>query len=343
MLLIVGAIVIQNQIFYAKHLDLGFNENELLHIDIPYKALDPVLFKEELLKNPSVQDVTLSGEIPGNLSSSMKNPDWNYTLYQMDIDEDFLKTMQITLLKGRNVSKNDTKECLVNEATLKALETENFEGKKINYGDDDLEIVGVVKDFHFGSIHEKIEPLIMRYNINRTVSLRVENTNIPKTMAYINKTWKNLASDTPIKYEFYDTSFDAMYRKEEKLANACTLFSIVAIIITCLGLFGQILFLTDKKTKEIGIRKVNGATIKEIMFMLNKDFIKWVAIAFVIACPIAYYAMNKWLENFAYKTSLSWWVFALAGMFTLFIALLTVSWQTYRAATRNPVESLRDE
>ncbi|MFI1772745.1 ABC transporter permease [Thalassobellus citreus] len=343
MLLIVGAIVIQNQIFYAKHINLGFNDNELLHIDVPYKALDPVLFKEELLKNPSIQDVSLSGGIPGNLSSSMKNPDWNYTLYQMDIDEYFLNTMQITLLKGRNVSKNDSKQCIVNEATLKVLEIKNFEKERIKYMDDDLEIVGVVKDFHFGSIHEKIEPLIMKYSINRAVSLRINKTNISKTMTYINKTWKSMVSGTPIKYEFYNTSFDAMYRKEERLANACTLFSIIAIIITCLGLFGQIIFLTDKKTKEIGIRKVNGATIKEIMMMLNKGFIKWVGIAFVIACPIAYYAMSKWLENFAYKTNLSWWVFALAGIFTLIIALLTVSWQTYSAATRNPVESLRDE
>jgi len=134
-----------------------------------------------------------------------------------------------------------------------------------------------------------------------------------------------------------------MYIKEKKLAQAFTFFTILAIFIACLGIFGLAILATEQRTKEIGIRKVNGATVKEILFMLNKDFAKWVAIAFVIACPIAYYAMSTWLENFAYKTALSWWVFALAGFFTLAIALLTVSWQSYSAATRNPVEALRDE
>ncbi|PCH77039.1 MAG: hypothetical protein COB98_04435 [Flavobacteriaceae bacterium] len=343
MLLIIGTIIIQNQLSYAKHKDLGFNDQLLLHIKVPYKALDPIQFKDELLKYSYIEDVSLSGGIPSNIYSRMTSKKWDYTLYKMDIDEDFLKTMQIPLLKGRNVASSDKNQCIVNEATLKALGFESFEGKRIKYMYYDLEIVGLVKDFHFGSIHQKTQPILMKYALNRDVSLRISGNNISKTMKYIYKTWDKMTSDVPFKYEFYDDTFNAMYQKEEKLAYACSLFSIIAIIITCLGLLGQVLFLTDKKTKEIGIRKVNGATIKEIMFMLNKDFIKWVAIAFVIACPIAYYIMSKWLENFAYKTSLSWWVFALAGLFTLGITLLTVSWQSWRAATKNPVEALRDE
>jgi len=155
--------------------------------------------------------------------------------------------------------------------------------------------------------------------------------------------WKDLVPNEPLNFTFYDDQFQAMYMKEEKLAKSITFFSLIAIVLTCMGLLGQIFMTSLMRTKEIGVRKVNGATIGEILYMLNKDIIKWVLIAFVIACPIAYYAMEKWLENFAYKTDLSWWVFALAGLITLGITLLTVSWQSWRAATRNPVESLRDE
>jgi len=342
-LLIIGVFVIQKQLFYAKHKDLGFNDNALLYINVPYKALDVRSFKNELLKNPSIKKVTLSSGVPGSRLSTMLNSKWDFTLHHMDIDEDFLETMQIELLEGRNVSHNDKKQALVNEATLKAFELEKGVGNKIEFGQDNLDIIGIVKDFQFGSIHKKIEPIILKYGINRSVSIRMSDKNITKTMVNINKTWKKMTSNIPIQYEFYDTKFDTMYKKEEQLAYACSLFAIIAIIITCLGLWGQIIFISNNRTKEIGIRKVNGATIKEILYMLNKDFVKWVVIAFVTASPIAYYAMSKWLENFAYKTELSWWIFALAGIFTLTIALLTVSWQSYRAATRNPVESLRNE
>src|SRR5690606_958381 len=193
------------------------------------------------------------------------------------------------------------------------------------------------------SIHRKIEPLLIQYGTNRNVSVRISGKNISETMKYIHTVWESMAPNTPFKYEFYDSKFDAMYKKEEQFANACSLFALIAIIITCLGLWGQIIFISNNKSKEIGIRKVNGATIKDILIMLNKDFIKWVFVAFIIACPIAYYAMSKWLENFAYKTNLSWWVFVLAGVFTLIIAMLTVSWQSYQAATQNPVDSLKDE
>lgn len=152
-----------------------------------------------------------------------------------------------------------------------------------------------------------------------------------------------MTANVPFEYYFYDSWFDSQYKKEEQLSYACTIFSLIAIIITCLGLWGQIIFISTSKTKEIGIRKVNGARVSEILSMLNKDFVKWVALAFVIATPIAWYAMNKWLENFAFKTELSWWIFALAGLMALGIALLTVSWQSWRAATRNPVEALRYE
>ncbi|WP_111307314.1 ABC transporter permease [Confluentibacter sediminis] len=343
MLLITGVLTIQKQIFYAKHKDLGFNKNQLLYINVPFKALDPESFKAELLNNPSIEKVALSGGTLGDISMKMSSIKWDFDAYQIDVDDDFLETMQIELLKGRNVSPNDKKQCIVNEAAIKAFELKDSIGEKIKPFQDEFEIVGIVKDFNFGPIHRKIEPLLIKYGINRNVSVRMDANNIASTMQYINKVWDDMTTNEPLEYEFYDLKFDSMYKKEELLANACSLFAIIAIIITCLGLWGQIIFISTNKSKEIGIRKVNGATIKDILIMLNKNFVKWVLVAFVVACPIAYFAMSKWLENFAYKTSLNWWVFALAGIFTLLIAMLTVSWESYNAAKQNPVDSLRDE
>ncbi|MFW6226531.1 MAG: ABC transporter permease, partial [Bacteroidota bacterium] len=155
--------------------------------------------------------------------------------------------------------------------------------------------------------------------------------------------WKKFVPENPMMYTFYDSIFDAFYKKEERQGKAIAIFSIITFIITCLGLIGQILQTTSERIKEIGIRKVNGAKSKQIILMLNQDFLKWVLIAFIIACPIAWFAMNRWLDNFAYKTQLSWWIFVLAGAIAVVIALVTVSWQSWRAASRNPVEALRYE
>jgi putative ABC transport system permease protein len=162
-------------------------------------------------------------------------------------------------------------------------------------------------------------------------------------MDQIRKIWKKIIPDETMNFTFYDDQFQAMYEKESKLAKSITFFSIIAIILTCMGILSQIYLISVSRVKEIGIRKVNGAKVFEILTLLNKNLVKWVAVAFVIATPIAWYAMNKWLESFAYKTTLSWWIFALSGMLALGIALLTVSWQSWRAATRNPVEALRYE
>jgi putative ABC transport system permease protein len=338
-ILIIGFLIVQKQITYIKHRDLGFADNALLYIKIPYDALNYESFKDELLKNPTISNATLSAGVPGNISSKMKHQDWEYTIYLMDIDEHFLSTMEIELIAGSNVSKNDNNKCIVNEATLKALELIDFKEQQVN----GMNIIGVVKDFNFASLHQAIQPMVMKYGNGRSLSVRISEGNIGPAMNYIKDSWESRTSNVPFEYYFYDSWFDSQYKKEEQLSYACRIFSIIAMIITCLGLWGQIINISNRKTKEIGIRKVNGARISEVMIMLNKDFVKWVAIAFLIATPIAYYAMHKWLHNFAYKTELSWWIFALAGLLALGIALLTVSWQSWRAARRNPVEALRYE
>ncbi len=337
--LLVGIITIHSQIKYVKNKDLGFDVEALLYVDIPYKALNYKDFKEELLKHTSIKKATLSSGVPGKLSSQETHPEWDFTAYEMGIDTNFLSVMNIKLIAGEMPSPNNKKAYLVNEAALKAFEINDFRKEKVNGKD----VVGVVEDFNFKSLHTEIEPLFLDMDEGRSLSLKISGTNIAETLKYIQSVWEDMAGNAPFKYEFYDSWFDSMYKKEEQQAKAISIFSIIALVITCLGLLGQVYQTTQQRTKEIGIRKVNGAKVTEILAMLNRDFIKWVVIAFVVACPIAYYAMNKWLENFAYKTTLSWWIFALAGVLALGIALLTVSWQSWRAATRNPVEALRYE
>jgi putative ABC transport system permease protein len=211
-------------------------------------------------------------------------------------------------------------------------------------------ITGVVRDFHTRSLHEQIKPTAIGTWTGAchtfSVALVPQKNNHGSWQAAIKKmekSWKELYPDADFEYQFLDESIAKFYTGEKNISRLLNWATGLAIFISCLGLLGLVIFVTNRRTKEIGIRKINGARVIEIMVMLNKDFVKWVAIAFLIATPIAYYAMNKWLENFAYKTELSWWIFALAGMLALGIALLTVSWQSWRVATRNPMESLRYE
>jgi putative ABC transport system permease protein len=208
-----------------------------------------------------------------------------------------------------------------------------------------VKVIGVVKDFHNESFRTNISSLALWYvpGYSYNLNIRIGGNNVPGTIQFINGEWEKLAPDIPFEYQFLDKKYDALYKDEDKLSLVIGYFSIIAILIACLGLFGLVTFLTERRTKEIGIRKVNGAKVSEILAMLNRIFVKWVVIAFVVASPIAWYAMHKWLENFAYKSDLNWWIFALSGLLALGIALLTVSWQSWRAATRNPVEALRYE
>ncbi|GAA3555399.1 ABC transporter permease [Snuella lapsa] len=216
-------------------------------------------------------------------------------------------------------------------------------GTKVTH--NDLQIIGVIKDFNYEHLSVKPKPLVMVYYeyIDDEYFIKFHKGQTQVGIQLIEALFKEVNPNQTFRYSFLSDEIAALYQKEKRLSTIYIVFTVIALLISAIGLFTIALYDTQRRVKEVGVRKVNGATIKEIMFMLNKDFIKWVGIAFVIACPIAYYAMHKWLENFAYKTTLSWWVFALAGLFTLIIALLTVSWQTYKAATQNPVESLRDE
>jgi len=332
--LIISAIIIKNQLNFINTKDLGFNKNLLLHISIP-PDIKPFALKEELLKNPGISQVTMSYGIPGNLAGTDGN---NWFMY---IDSSFLSTYGIKLLQGRNFAPADKNVCLVNETLIKENKWDNFRGKSLG----NSEIIGVVKDFHTNSLYEKIVPIEMDFNTSYLpdMTVKLEGKNIAGTIDFIKSAWKRIAPYSAMEYFFYDDWFDKQYKKEEAFGSLISVFTFIAIVISCLGLFGLLSYLIERRAKEIGIRKINGAENIEIMVMLNKDFAKWVGIAFFIALPLAWIAMHKWLENFAYKTVLNWWFFAFAGFIALGIALLTVSWKSWIAASRNPAEVIREE
>ena len=352
--LIFCVMVVQRQISYVKHTNPGFNEDQLLRVDIPgiqnndiQKAM---LLLDELRKSPQIKSLSVSSGVPGQINqwmgSNMENTDKNMSVPCLIVDTAFIKTFGLEIIKGRDLQPGDDgKVCYFNESAYKHFEFDNLENKRFNnFGGFD--IIGVVKDFHYSSMREAIGPLCILVKSNlgpNAINIRLEGNNIAQGMNFIRETWQELLPAYPLKYQFYDQWFDSMYRSEERFAKTIGFFAILAIVISCIGILGLAIFSSERRIKEIGIRKVNGAKISEILTMLNKDFVKWVVIAFVIATPVAYYTMNKWLESFAYKTNLSWWIFALAGLLALGIALLTVSWQSWRAATRNPVEALRYE
>jgi putative ABC transport system permease protein len=353
-ILIFCVIIVQRQVQYVKHKDAGFKKEELLKVDLPdiqpNDVQNSLAFLGELRKSPFVKNVSVTSGVPGEIrnrmGSNMENTNKNMSVPCLLADSAFLETFEIKVIKGRNLGHGDFgKVCMINEAAYKHFEFENLENKRFNnFGGYD--IIGVVNDFQFTSFHESIGPLCIMFTPrqwNTAVNIRFSDNSTGPGLNLVRKAWDELLSAYPLRYQFYDDWFASMYGSEERFAKTIGLFALLAIVISCIGIFGLAIFSSERKSKEIGIRKVNGARITEIMVMLNSEFVKLVVIAFVIATPVAWYAMHKWLQNFAYKTNLSWWIFALAGLLTLGIALLTVSWQSWRAATRNPVEALRYE
>ena len=277
---------------------------------------------------------------------------FNFDVFSADAA--FFGMTGLQLTQGRFFSDDlttDKNKLVVNETFQRENKLANPIGTKIvlGYGPEASlsEIVGVVKDFHYKSVNEPIGSLLIQnksYASYCLVSLLTTDfKSLLRTVKEINAAASSLSPSFPVEISFFDQAIEKMYQSELQFRRTFSLFAGCAIVICCMGILAMSLFTCRRRIKEIGIRKVNGAKVSEVMVMLNKDFVKWVAISFIIATPIAYYAMHKWLENFAYKTELSWWIFALAGLLALGIALLTVSWQSWKAATRNPVEALRYE
>jgi putative ABC transport system permease protein len=273
----------------------------------------------------------------------------------MNADANFVKTFHLNILQGRDfnaANEAETRNVLINETLVQKVGWKEPVGKTfldpfIRDGETMLPItvIGVLEDFHVNALRDKIEPMIIYYNPpNRNIlSLRLEPGNVFKTMDVVENEWKQMFPDMPFDYLFLDEHFDSIHRTERNLAITFMYFTILAIIIACLGLFGLASYATERRIKEIGVRKVLGSTVSQIVLMLSKDFSKLVLLANILAWPIAWYAMNKWLQNFAYKTQIDVWLFVISGLIAFLIALITVSFRTIRAANSNPVKALKYE
>jgi len=359
--LISSTIAVNKQIYYINTTDLGFNKNDAtILFFIEEKPTENYnLLKNQLSRYPQIKAMSLSHSSPGTVGMQWggelqhNGKTSHVSFFSVPVTPGYMEMMGYRMKEGRFFSDSlaSDKGCFIlNEtATRKyGIAQSPLEAKFTDFGDNIGKIIGVVQDFNFESLHEKVKPLAFCYvpqwgGMCSLVNIKTGTDDLAATKRIVETEYKKLLPGKAFECFTIKDIFSEYYTKDNNLNKIITAFSLLAILIGCLGLIGIVNITIVSKTKEIGIRKVNGAKVSEILAMLNKDFVKWVIIAFVIATPIAYYAMHKWLENFAYKTTLSWWIFALAGLLALSIALLTVSWQSWRAATRNPVEALRYE
>jgi ABC-type antimicrobial peptide transport system permease subunit len=354
-LLIICTLIIVNQLSYMQNKKLGYNKDNIGYFMFPTRPGDPRLksLKKDLSNNPDILNVTI-GNGPVNIEGTSGGYNWagkkegeDVLFHGLAADEDYAKTFKLELREGRFFSSEfptDNAAVVINEKAVEVMGLKNPVGEVLTtpWGAK-LSVIGVVNDFHFRSLHYKIEPLIMQIGQSNNLYIKMKPDKITSTVDFINKTFKSFNPGLPIDFHFLDNDFDNLYRTEQRMSKIFGYFSLLAIIISCLGLIGLSLFMTEIRTKEIGIRKVNGAKSIQIFSLLSKEYIVWVFISIIIASPISWYSMHRWLENFAYKTELSWEIFVLAGLLALVIAILTVSWQGLKAATRNPVEALRYE
>ncbi|SHF93232.1 putative ABC transport system permease protein [Mariniphaga anaerophila] len=359
--LVISFLFVFKQTNYLHEKNLGLDKENIVVIPSTQQLNEKLdVLKQQLAQNPNIISASASKRTPSQglwdsgsatvISDGSSKP-LDFRLANINIDESFLSTYKIELAAGKNFEKFSESNAgyLINETAAKKIGWDSPEdaiGNQINYSGQVGRIIGVTKDFHYESLHIQLAPVIMMCrpeNFN-SLSIRITPFDKTKTLAFIENVWQQYnLQDNIFSYEFMDDRFNRLYTAEENIKQLLNYFMIIALSIAILGLIGLSMFIIQRRVKEIGIRKVNGAKISEVMTLLNKDFIRWVAIAFLIATPIAWYGMHSWMQSFAYKTTLSWWIFALAGVLALGIALLTVSWQSWRAATRNPVEALRYE
>jgi len=361
--LIASAIFVQQQMNLMKNKDLGFEKDQVINIKLygylwwrAYSETD--VFKNEFLKNPDILAIGRTGSLIGDRLSMEtvvpegKDPDRDKipTVRVVRVDEGYLDVMSIKLIEGRNFSRkfNDSTSYIINESAAKLFGltsplNENLDSYSRNHRKG--KIVGVVKDFHFASLHDKIEPLIIEYEPEWTghLSLKISAGKTKAILDYVKKTIDTLAPNSLFAYEFLDDRLNALYKSEDNMSKVFQFFSVLAILIACLGLLGLSAYTIESRTKEIGIRKVLGATVSGIVTLVSSKFFLLILTGFAIAVPLTCYGMNKWLTNFAYKIELQWWVFALTGLIVVMVAVVAVGFYTVKAAIANPVKSLRYE
>jgi putative ABC transport system permease protein len=357
-ILIISASIAYRQIDFIRNKNLGFEKDHLLYVPLEDQANIQAYysFKNELKQNPKILRVSASDRVLTNIDSKTsgndwegKNPDEMIYIYRLIVDYDFIEISKMKLLEGRTFSPEFptdlTKAFVVNQEVVKLMGVESAAGKKLKFWGIDGTIIGVVENFHFKPLHNIIEPIAMLVipKYLQYAYIRIHPQNISSTIAFIKKSWEKVYPDSLFEYKFLDDDFDVLYRTEQRMSKILNCFSVFAILVACLGLFGLASFSAEKRSKEIGIRKVLGASVINIAIMLSKDLAKWVILANLIAWPIGYFALSRWLQNFAYRTNISIWPFLMAAVLTFFTAFLTVSYQSIKAAIANPRDSLRYE
>jgi putative ABC transport system permease protein len=368
-LLIISAIVVFRQVSYLHNKDLGINKEQIMFFPMRGDKMkhDYETFKNELLRSPNVSSVSMGYGFPGDIVASDNiivskegKRSWK-PAKQMLVDHDYIKTLGIQLVSGRDFSEDMRTDqdaaFIINETAVKELgfgTAENALGKTLWWPvwgaqtPDSLkrgQVIGVVRDFHYNSLYEKVETTVLQIfpDAYWKVAVKMNTANISQSIAHVQQVWNRFSADYPIEYRFLDENFDQMYKAEEKLRSLLWIFTTITVFVACLGLFGLVAYAAERRRKEIGIRKILGASVAGIVLLLSKEFIKLVAVALLIASPWAWYLLKGWLEDFAYRTELEWWIFAIAGAVSIMIALLTVSFQSIRAALTDPVKSLRSE
>ena len=362
-MLIFGTIVIYTQLSFIRNKDLGYNRQQVMIIKNTSALGDKAnAFRNELTKMPGVKNATMSGYLPVNFN---RGNDAFFTSPAMDqstaislqtwaVDEHYIPTLDIKMLDGRNFSKDfltDSTAIIINESAARLIPGGEVLNKKLyrlgNVQERvvmEYHIVGIIKNFNFSSLKEAVSPLsLLHIRDNGNISIRVDVADVKNLISMIGSKWKEMAPGQPFGYTFMDEDFNNLYTTEERTGKIFITFAVIAIMIACLGLFGLITYAAEQRVKEIGIRKVLGASIPDITGMLSTSFLKLVVIAVLIAFPVSWWAMNKWLQDFAYRVSIEWWVFLITGAIALLIAFSTVYFQAMKAALANPVKSLRSE
>ena len=361
--MIAGILVVNSQLSYIQHKDLGYKKDALLALKVNGSG-DVVknfaAFKNSVLSSPLISGVTTSNSLLGsglgNAGASTVNGEGKAittSIYRLKVDQDYAKVHEMRIVAGRNFSENiivDTSSYILNLAAVKSLgwgKAENAINKPFSLGGDGGKVIGVINDFHFNSLQHAVEPLViiprMPGNGFSQITMRINMNRLKDVLKLVEVNWKKYFPEYNLEYSFVDKKLQEQYKSEERFAKFFLYFSALSLLIACLGLFGLTAYATQRRTKEIGIRKVLGASVSAIVTMISKDFLKLVLIASLIAVPLAWWLMNMWLNDFAYRINIEWWVFVIAGCSALLIALVTVSFQSIRAAVANPVKSLRSE
>lgn len=355
LILIISTFIIGKQLKYIREKKLGFDKENIISVNMNAIRDHYDAAKAELLGQPGVTAITSSGDDIMNSYSSSADTEWDgksqeqetFMIAQNPVEQNFLQVMNMPLVAGSGFSGTpaDSTHVIMNETAIREMKIKDPVGKRFKFHDVERTIVGVVKDFHFQNLHNPIKPFILFYNPEwrNYMYIKTNAGNTVQAIAALEKIWKRYNGDIPFKYKFLDDTFYEMYRADIRIGMLFNSFAIITILISCLGLFGLITYTAESKVKEIGIRKTLGAGIADIVGLLSKDFLVLIMISCTVSFPLAWLGLNKLLQNYAYRTALSWWVFALAGLATLLIALLTISFKAVKAALANPVKSLRTE